>query len=40
MKVRKKKIEKNNLIQVQRMKLKVERTALCDYAVNDLGPRS
>lgn len=31
--------EKNNLIQVRRMKwLEVERSTLCDYAVNDLGP--
>lgn len=31
--------EKNNLIQVRRMKLlEEERNALCDYAVNNLGP--
>lgn len=31
--------EKNNLIQVRRMKwLEVERSTLCDYAVSNLGP--
>lgn len=34
-----KKKEKNNLIQVRRMKwLEVERSTLCDYAVSNLGP--